>query len=378
MSGPYEIVSYRPAHKHLVAQLESQLWCRDRSLALRYLEWKYEENPYAPEPAIYLAFAGRELVGVRGFYGARWESGHGASRVVSSVSVADDLIVAPNHRNRGVVTQLMRAAFEDLARKGHRYVLNLSGGQVTVMGSLAMGWKGAGPLEPIGLRAGSSIASRARSVLSRTRFLWRFAGSPLLRTRSERAPFRHLDAVGSRADGGPISIEREPRLDAMGELVERLGHDGRIRHLRDREYFAWRFRNPLSDYRFLYYGSDRLDGFLVLQSRHPMAGGPARVRLVDLEGSSAGVRAELLDRAIDAGRFPEFMAWAAALPDEARDRLSARGFEPIDLDARAHGCPCILVKAVSSTPDDEGWLLGGRPLTEPAAWDLRMIYSMTG
>jgi GNAT superfamily N-acetyltransferase len=378
MSAPYEIVSYRPAHKWQVAELESHLWCRDVSLAVRYLEWKYQENPYAPEPAMYLAFAGSELVGVRGFYGARWESGHGAARVVSSVPVADDFIVAPAHRNRGLVTLIMRAAFEDLARRGHRYVLNLSGGQVTVMGSLAMGWKSAGPLEPIGLGTGSSVARQARALLSRTRFRWRFAESPLLRSGVERKPFRRLDARGSRTGGGPISIERAPRLDAMIELVERLGHDGRIRHVRDREFFAWRFRNPLSCYRFLYHGDHRLEGFLVLQAPHPAVGRPSRVKLVDLEGSSAAVRAELLDAAIDAGRFPQLFSWAVALPDDARDQLFARGFEPVDLDARAHGCPCVLVKAVSAAPGGEPWVLGGRPLTDLAAWDLRMIYTMAG
>ncbi len=89
MSNTYEIVSYHSAHKGQVAELQSHLWTRDASLAARYFEWKYEENPYLKKPLIYLAFQGSELVGMRGFYGAQWELGR--PREVCSVLVADDL-----------------------------------------------------------------------------------------------------------------------------------------------------------------------------------------------------------------------------------------------------------------------------------------------
>lgn len=256
MGSRYEIVRYRGEHKGRVAALQAHLWSLDAVQATRYLEWKYEQNPYAEEPDIYLAFAGDALVGMRGFYGARWEAGRAASRRQWSVPVADDFVIVPEHRNHGLATLIMRTALEDLARRGQRYALNLSGSQVTVMGSLAMGWKSAGPLEPIA-RAGSSPAQRVRSMLQRTRLLWRFAESPLLKTAGERDPFRQLDRSARHRPAGSVAIERKPRLDAMSELVERLGHDGRIRHLRDREFLAWRFRNPLRLYRFLYAGGER-------------------------------------------------------------------------------------------------------------------------
>ena len=130
MSNTYEIVSYHSAHKGQVAALQSYLWTRDASLAARYFEWKYEENPYLKEPLIYLAFQGSELVGMRGFYGAQWELGR--PREVCTVLVADDLVISPRHRDRGLVTLIMKAAFEDLANRGYRHVFNLSGGRVTV------------------------------------------------------------------------------------------------------------------------------------------------------------------------------------------------------------------------------------------------------
>jgi GNAT superfamily N-acetyltransferase len=369
MTGPYEIVPYGAMHKGQVAALQTHLWSGDLDLAMRYLEWKYEQNPYLPEPLIYLAFSGGELVGMRGFYGATWEAGSPPAGFL--VPVADDLVVAPEHRNRGLVTLIMRAAFEDLASRGYQYVLNLSGTPVTVIGSLAMGWKSGGLLEPIMLRQG---AERVREVLRDTRLLWRFAESPLLRS-AGASPFQRLDRMAQRRLPRSVSVEQEPRLDAMSELVARLGHDGRIRHRRDREYFAWRLRNPLASYRFVYCGDDRLEGYLVLCAAHAPAAAAPRVKLVDLEASDPAVRAELLGAAIDLGRFPELFVWGACLPPDARTMLSARGFSPVGPD-RAREAPRLLVKSVAQQPPECLWLLGDRTLTELTDWDLRMLYAM--
>src|SRR5687767_6339979 len=69
------IETYRPEHKRSVAKLQTRLWSSDTALNTRYLEWKYERNPYVREPLIYLALAGDEVVGMRGFHGARLEAG---------------------------------------------------------------------------------------------------------------------------------------------------------------------------------------------------------------------------------------------------------------------------------------------------------------
>jgi hypothetical protein len=185
--------------------------------------------------------------------------------------------------------------------------------------------------------------------------------------------------MSSRKEADAISIEREPRPDAMAELVSHLGYDGRIRHVRDREFLAWRFRDPLSVYRFLYWGTSPMRGYLALKCERSGAHHPTRVRIVDLEGTSASVRAGLLDAAIDLGRFQELFAWAATLSDETRKYLlSTRGFKPAELDLRARGCPCVLVKRVSTQPEGSNWMLGNRRLTALADWDMRMLYTMAG
>jgi hypothetical protein len=375
MNNLYDIVSYRPEHKRQVSALQTLLWSTDPDLGVRHLEWKYGENPYVKEPLIYLAFQGGELVGMRGFYGSKWELGSPAES--HSLLVADDAVIAPAHRDRGLVTMIMRAAFEDLAKRGYDYVLNLSGGPVTVVGSLAMGWKSVGPLDPIGRQSGSPIHRRLRQFLERKPLLWRYARSPILHSAGENRPFAALDRKARIRLGGSIRIEREPSPEAMSELVTRIGHDGRIRHVRDAEFFAWRFRNPLGEYRFLYSGKSRLDGYLVLKSARPSAMESKRVKIVDLEATQSSSRSELLDAAIRLGRFPDLFAWGATLPHDTRSYLGSRDFKPVDLEWRARGCPCVLVRPVSPRPAGD-WVLGNCRLSDLANWDMRMLYSMTG
>jgi hypothetical protein len=132
-------------------------------------------------------------------------------------------------------------------------------------------------------------------------------------------------------------------------------------------------------YRFLYWGSSPMEGYLALKCEHSTAHHPTRVRIVDLEGTSPSVRAGLLAAAIDLGRFQELFAWAATLSDETRKHLlSTRGFKPAELDRRAHGCPCVLVKSVSPQVKDSKWMLGNYRLTDLADWDIRMLYTMAG
>jgi len=367
------IVRYRPEHKPHVARLQTLLWSPDPALNARYLEWKYERNPCAVDPPrIYLAMEGDRLLGMRGFFASRWEVGS-AGRVVA-IPLADDLALLPESRNTGLVTRIMTIALEDLAQSGFDYVFSLSAGLLTALGSLSMGWRSASRYDPFARRdPAPPWQTRLRKRVAQTRLLWRLSGSALLRAAAERAPFRRFDQTSALAG---IEASREPRGEAMARLVSELGHDGRLRHVRNAEYLAWRFANPLHEYRFLYAsGCEGLDGYLVLRSR-PGASSP-RVCIADLEGRSARVRAELLAAAVQAGRFLELAAWAATLQPGERDALAAQGFEPADSHLTARGCPCALVRSTRErAPAD--WALESLPLLDPASWDLRMLYSMAG
>jgi GNAT superfamily N-acetyltransferase len=370
----YDVIPYDPALKEQIADLQRHLWRGDARENIAYLEWKYEQNPYWETPLIYLVASSNRIIGMRGMFGSAWEIGPASRRFL--VPCADDLVIAPDHRSRGVSSLIMRTALDDLARRGHEYVFGLSPGAVTLVSSLVSGWKPVGSMRPLHRVRPASLAERFYSGLIKVPVLWRLADA-LGRLRPPRPPFRRLDRRAGRRPppgGRAIGLERAPRVGAMADLVYRLGHDGRVRHVRDERYLAWRFRNPLHEYRFLYWDEGGLEGYLVLQAyRLDRSRG---VNIVDWEGWTSRIRADLLRAAIEWGGFEKLTIWTATLSDEMRGLLSAAGFVS-PAPGLLHS-PNVLVastRPAASTPDPAP---EGRRLLDVAEWDMRMLYSMAG
>ncbi|MFB3817858.1 MAG: GNAT family N-acetyltransferase [Candidatus Methylomirabilales bacterium] len=372
-ADPYAVVRYRPEFKPQVVELQTQLWSKSADLNRAYFDWKYEQNPHAREPLVYLAVHEGRVVGMRGMCPLKWQAGDPPATFL--MPYADDLVVAPGHRNRGLVTRIMTTAFADLAMRGYTHAVSLSTGQVTVLGSLAMGWKSVGPLAPLAHRGPHARATqRVRRFLYGRRLLWRLAESPLWAPRCLREPFLHLDrALRWRRGrlGRHVSGSRSPRPAEMADLVARLPYDGRIRHVREAEYFAWALRNPKQEFRFLYWSDRRLEGYLVLQRYHPAGPDDCRVNIMDWEASTPEARRDLLHAALRTGRFPQLACQTLAFPGPALTLLEDAGFTPIDVQSTARGWPALLVRPVGTGSD---WTLAGRPLLDAASWDLRKLY----
>ena len=371
----YRILNYSPTHKRAVAEFQTALWSPDQELNLRYLDWKYEHNPYASDGRIYLAFYKDSLVGMRGFYGSWWEVGVPARRV--SVLVADDLLVHEDHRNRGLVAKIMQAAFKDLRGLEAQFLFNLSGSTLTVLNSIAMGWRSIGMLKPMGRRSfGGGLLGAVRLQLRSLPYLWRYAAVATERhafARLDRAPARLLEATGLK-----VEISTQARPNAMATLIGRIGYDGRLRHLRDHVYFDWRFRNPLCEYRFLYVGGKELQGYLVLQRPTNALHPSARVNIVDLEAVSGYVQAALLKVAVTAGAFSELVIWTSTASGLLLETLGALGFKPFDHEQAALGRPCFLVRPIDADQNGGEWRLDDVQLLDHRSWDIRMLYSMSG
>jgi GNAT superfamily N-acetyltransferase len=345
-----------------------------------YLAWKYLQNPYISGPLFYIARANGRIVGMRGMYGTCWE--YGNRREAAVLPCADDFAIAPEHRNTGVATQIMREALADLARRGYDYVINTSGGRITAMLSLASGWRSAGQVEPMIHRSRSErLRHRVRTRARATRFLWRLARSSSANIVSSPEPFRRIDAMPRMAAKEPdafIVAERAPRIEEMAALVRRLPYDGRIRQVRDVTFLSWRYQNPVRDYRFFYYErAGRLEGYLVM-ARHIECQLPTLpFHVVDWEGSSEPIRAALLECAMSVARMTELGAWAIGRSPGDRALLARAGFEPTDLDMRKRGMPCILVKSLRNEPP-ASWMLGGSSILDATRWDPRLVYTMHG
>ena len=340
------MVPYRPEHSSLVAALQRHLWGPDIELNAAYLDWKHHQNPYIREPLIYLAFVDDQLVGMRGVFGTRWEVGE--PRESFTLPYADDLVIDPTFRRRGVHQQIMRFALDDLDQRGYRYVINLSASPVTRRTSVLMRWRNAGAMMHVQRRPTRRTLMDLLASRSKLLTAWRHA---------------------RQRQSGAIFAQATPLPGEMESLVNRLPRDGRLRHVRDRTYFEWRFRNPMRRYRFLYAGGDRLEGYLVLQ--RPLDGDD-RVSIVDWEAASDSVTEELLTAAIDDGGFSVLSAWRLGASPVVGRLLDRQGFSPA---ARSKS---VLVRSVRSADLEDCWTLGGRPLDDANQWDLRMIYSMDG
>jgi len=367
------VVPYRPEHAPLVAALQRHLWSHDVELNAAYLDWKHHQNPYIREPLIYLAFVDEQLVGMRGIFGTRWEVGEPSESF--TLPYADDLVIDPAFRRRGVHQQIMRFALDDLDRRGYRYLINLSAGPVTQRTSVLMRWRNAGRVMHVQRRAMrrtmmDSLASRA----SKLPIVWRLSdglqrlGGPMGDRLFDRFDSRSARRTRQRQSGA-IFADAAPLPEEMESLVNRLPSDGRLRHVRDQTYFGWRFRNPLRDYRFLYAGGDRLEGYLVLQRA---LGRDDRVSIVDWEAARDSTLDELLTAAIDDGLFSVLSAWRLGASPAVERLLDRRGFVPADRSRS------VLVRSVSGADLEGCWALAGRALDDASQWDLRMIYSMDG
>ena len=346
--GPdeYRVVRYEPRLRTAVCRLQQLHWTPDLEVNSAYFGWKYERNPYLSEPHVYLAMRDDEVVGMRGVYGARWEVGVPARTF--DAPCAADLVVSPEHRGRGVFTRIMEYALADLGREDVEWLFNLSASAATRLGSLGMHWSAAGPIERMVRRATAREAPR--------RALGR-----LLRGA------RRLGGVR-----GGVVLSDMARPAAMAELLERAGRDGRIRHVRDTEYFAWRFQNPLSTYRFVFLGLRRLAAYLVLRS--PRHGGHGRSTwIADWAGESTGARLRVLAAALELrGRFE---LWSGALGEADRDELRRAGFTERPITSFAEYYPCVLVRPVAPDPPPPPWRLDGVDLLDTASWDVRLLDS---
>ena len=353
----YEIIKYSPEFKSQVLELQTHLWGPDLALNAVYMEWKYERNPYMDIPLIYLALYKGQVVSMRGIYGAKWQISSPCQTFL--IPCAGDTVTAHDHRKRGLFKKITMAAIKDLINMGYKYVFNLSAGKIVFLGSLSMGWCSVGPYQKM------YLPNRYQVLRYYSRRFFRSS-------KEKQHPFYFIDKMG--VHGRRVFLEKTPRPESMAELVKRTGSDGRIRHIKDKQYFTWRFQNPLSVYRFLFWEDASLEGYLVIQTS--VNRNRISVNIVDWEAANTQVRTDLLRAAIHLSKFPELTIWLATLPDEAKALLQDTGFKLLDKE-RSIGPyrPSVLVRPVHQELLTTDWVLANRKLLDLTNWDLRMIYS---
>jgi GNAT superfamily N-acetyltransferase len=373
----YDVVRYTADHKQQAIDLLRYFSPELPLLQTAYFEWKYERNPYL-DPLLYLAFHKGRVVGMRGLWGTKWEV-QGQTFVIPC---ATNLVIVPEHRKRGIVKRLMDVAVRELAEQGYPLVMNLSATTITHIASLSLGWRGVGPL--VDMRRGTvrdhvrlpAAWSHTRRRLVR---LARQSGDHARRRLlGSRPPFYRFDRAVLKRPIPNLVVESRPRVDAMAALVRRLGQSDRFRHVRDAEYLEWRYQNPLSEYRFVYWqrnGGD-IDGYLVLGTKRREHAPEVELYIVDWEAPSFDVRSQLLEAALSWGGFEALAVWAGPFGAEAKRLLLRQGFHETETTISiTKPKRTVLVRPTGEVARNGDWHLGGLPLRDIGSWDVRMIYS---
>jgi len=292
--------------------------------------------------------------------------------------------IVPEYRNRGVMTQIMKASLQDLAAKGYRYVFSMSAAPVTLMSQMAMGWRSIGSLQLMRYAVTEEKKSfpRVRKMLKKSPLvvsLYRRVRGIESKPRSETSgtwdPFNEFDCNFDQRRhqiDAPVAVEPAPRPQAMADLVARIGSDERVQHVRDAQYFAWRYQNPYGFYRFLFWGDSPLQGYLVL--RVPVLAYPSCYMVVDWEASNESVRADLMRTLLRLDGFEAVGTWSATLGNDRRRLLEETGFEQVQ-ESLPKQFSTVLVHSLDGEQANTEWLLGNQRLLDLKNWDLRMIYS---
>ena len=93
--------------------------------------------------------------------------------------------------------------------------------------------------------------------------------------------------------------------------------------------------------------------------------------VVPIDRASPRSRSRLLRR----GRSLGSRSGTSSLPDESKALLAGADFRPVELELRARGMPCVLLKKLGASGDRS---IGGVPAVAPAHLDIRLIDSMSG
>jgi acyl carrier protein/GNAT superfamily N-acetyltransferase len=363
----YEFARASAADVPDIARLQTHLWSPDPDLNARRYRWKYEQACLESERLVSLVRHTGRAVGMRGFCMSRWEGGG----TVHGLYTADDLVIEPEHRGRGLFERLHAIAYTELARRGCRFVLSLSALHVTRTKLLARGGRDIGTLAPIGrIHLLGRLRDATSGALARLPLLWRLA---------ERLPHRHSArasfALLERSQGPKVRVEAAPRPTEMAALIRQLPFDGRIRMVRDERFFAWRFLDPLHEYRFAYVDRDaHLAGYLVLERALSPYANQCRINLIDWEAEDVLTAAELLEAVVSTGAIDELVTWSAALDSEKRRIATRLGFVAVDAGQTARGLPTVVVYPLV-TADEEAFVLSGRSALDHAHWDMRPVYT---
>ena len=387
-SNKYEFEKYHPEIKQQILELQTYLWGHDLSLNAAYLAWKYEQNPYLKSLLIYAAMCAGKVVGMVGTYGAKWQVG--APRQPFICPCFGDAVIHPDHRNQGLFQKMMKFALDDLSSTDSKYVFDFSARPEIALVLMMHGWRSPGFFQTAHMTSVQGKMFRWLGNISKlshflkpfSRRLRKYIGEPSPDHPGKwNGTFDKLNKNETRSkpdSTSRITIDRLPRPKAMAKLVERIGDDGRIQHVKDERYFGWRFRNPLSRYHFVFWDNPQLEGYLVLQTPTQTDGTRVSFNIVDWEAANMQVLSGLLQAVIRWKTVSNLTLWSSTLSDGKIALLRRQGFDVVNKTGKIADdiqLPTVFARQVCPDASGTDWSLSDRSLLDLNNWNLRMIYS---
>jgi GNAT superfamily N-acetyltransferase len=362
----YEIRGFRPGDREAYLELYGTVF--GASPTTEWFEWKYGDgNPYVDEPAVFVAVRGDgdgDLVGARSFFALRMAAG-GQRRLALQPA---DAMVHPEHRRRGLFTEMTTAALDHYADGEPAFCFNFPNPK-SLPGNLELGWEVVGEA-PTHYRV-QDPAALSDGLPSPISAGLRAAASAYYRVRTPDAPDA-LDLAVSRRDAPVESLAglyRRAGGDGGGEDAAGDGACDRLHALRDETFYGWRLASPGRTYG-TYVGERGGEAVAALVvGRDDRAGAPT-VRIIDAlaVGEPADRREALealLASALADHRDAALVADRGGLPPAVRRRFGFRSDAAPPLSAVASASTMV-----ARPVGDAGWTVAGRDLREPDNWRL--------
>ncbi|MFD9026885.1 GNAT family N-acetyltransferase [Streptomyces parvulus] len=338
----YRITTYAPRHRDAVVEFQQMLWQGGATGNSAYFDWKFGANPYLDDRYVTLAWQGSELVGMLGVFGSCWEvDGHG--RVM--LPCLADTVVAPAHRGGPLFGRMLEWLVDRLRADGVPWLLDF-GDQPAGPAMLMSGWTAVGPWP---------VASAEREVPGTREGEWD-AGAAVRGSRS-----------------GATITPVATCLPEMPELAAGTGSRGRVRVVRDEEYFRWRSRNPLARYFHLVAEEQGTVGYLIAhRTAVDTDDGPTPTTIVECEALDDDVWRDLVEAAVGSLPGKVVTMWVRDLAPAREQSLAALGLSPTRPSGRLSQDIHLPKLVMRST----GVVDAGSPLAalaSPDVWDMRGV-----
>lgn len=345
-----EIRPFRPADRASYLDLYGTVF--GAAPDAEWFEWKYgSENPYVDEPAIFVAIRDGDVVGARSFFALRMATG-GTTRVALQPS---DAMVHPDHRRRGLFSELTTAALDHYADREPEFCFNFPNPQ-SLPGNLKLGWTVVGELTThYRVHDPAALSTAVPSLLEAP---LRASAAAYYRFRTP-APAAALDVTVHR---------QEPPTETLSALYRRSQRDG-LHARRDESFYEWRLASPGRTYE-TYVAERGGEPTAALVIGRDARAGTSTTRVLDAlaVGESATRRAA----------YRTLLATVLAAHDDAT-LVAVRGGIPVDVLRRFGFLPdtSLPLSLSSSTSTmvarpigDAGWTVNGSDLRDPESWQL--------